>query len=102
VLIVAAAYFHDMGMALSPTERNLRLPVVLDRISGMSTDRPLKRRIEDLRKLLSEGPHDADELLRLQWNLHELEEVALADDTRREFGTLNSALDAPESPALRE
>jgi hypothetical protein len=87
VLIVAAAYFHDMGMALSPNERKLRLPQVLERISGMSADQPLKRRIDDLRRVLSDQPHEAEELSRIQWNLHELEEVALADDTRERHAT---------------
>lgn len=86
-MLVLAAFLHDVGMALSPEERQKRLAPESSLWDNLEIDSVTKQAFEKLRAII--GDKDALELQkrRAQTQLLQGEEVLLAVDTRERHAT---------------
>lgn len=81
-LLVAAAFYHDVGMALSPAERAARLDPQSDLWNLLELDNEQKRAIEQLRASTADSDLGPTQRERARRALAQAEEVLLCQDTR--------------------
>lgn len=86
-MLVAAAFLHDVGMALSPEEREARLDPESDLWERLELDEAQKQAIEELRARARDDALGDTQRRRAERQLAQAEEVLLSQDTRDRHAT---------------
>ncbi len=84
-ILVLAAHFHDVGMALSKDERSARLAPGSDLWSKLEVLESTREKLEQLRKEVANGNETISRRAKLE--LDQAEEALLCQDTRERHAT---------------
>ena len=86
-MLIGAAFLHDVGMALSPAERDARLDPESDLWERLEVDESLKQAIDELRARVRDESLGETQRRRAERQLAQAEEVLLSQDTRERHAT---------------
>jgi hypothetical protein len=86
-MLIGAAFLHDVGMALSPAERDARLDPESDLWERLEVDESLKQAIDELRTRVRDENLGETQRRRAERQLAQAEEVLLSQDTRERHAT---------------
>ncbi|HST57323.1 MAG TPA: ATP-binding protein, partial [Longimicrobium sp.] len=86
-LLIGAAFLHDVGMALSPAERDARLDPESDLWERLEVDESLKQAIGELRASVRDENLGETQRRRAERQLAQAEELLLSQDTRERHAT---------------
>ena len=86
-MLVLAAYMHDLGMVLSPGERNARLEPTSDLSEKLELEESLKCAFEQLRAKIADPRTPELAKRRAERELYQAEEALLSRDTRDRHAT---------------
>jgi hypothetical protein len=86
-LLVVAAFLHDIGMALSPQQRDERLDPDSDLWDHLELDESLKKAVQQLKDQVSDANLPEAQRDRARRKLAQAEESLLCQDTREKHAT---------------
>lgn len=86
-LLVISAFLHDLGMALSPQQREDRLDPESDLWYHLEVDQDLNDSINQLKEIISNDKIPEAQRDRARYKLYQAEEALLCRDTRQNHAT---------------